>query len=150
MLHVFFSSPSLAEAPVAGAAVLIQELVSNLLPLVFLLGLGMSLLCPFSSGDWIPRLGGRVGGSSGLVWNMGNKEMKSQGTIRAEVSLSLTFTSLGDDMHGIFMGSGRIINEGAWGEGSPGLCNTARTLWPSGNLFRGHSHLMGSTADPLQ
>lgn len=37
--------------------------------------------------------------------------MKSQGAIRAEVSLSLTFTSVGDDIQEIYMGSGMIINE---------------------------------------
>lgn len=37
--------------------------------------------------------------------------MKSQGTIRPEVSLSLTFTSRGDDIQEIDMGSGMIINE---------------------------------------
>lgn len=47
----------------------------------------------------------------GVVWNMGNKAMKRQGTIRAEVSLSLTFTSRGDDIQEIYMGSGMIINE---------------------------------------
>lgn len=51
------------------------------------------------------------GGYYGLVWNMGNKEMKSQGTIRPEVSLSLTFMSIGDDIREIYMGSGMIINE---------------------------------------
>lgn len=45
------------------------------------------------------------------MWNMGNKAMKRQGTIRAEVSLSLTFTSRGDDIQEIYMGSGMIINE---------------------------------------
>lgn len=37
--------------------------------------------------------------------------MKSQGTIRPEVSLSLTFMSIGDDIREIYMGSGMIINE---------------------------------------
>lgn len=37
--------------------------------------------------------------------------MKSQGAIRAEVSLSLPFTSVGDDIQEIYMGSGMIINE---------------------------------------
>lgn len=60
-----FSSPTLAEAPVAGAAALIQELLSNLLHLVFPLGLGLAVDVPVPSersADWIPRLGrsGRV------------------------------------------------------------------------------------------
>lgn len=37
--------------------------------------------------------------------------MKSQGTIRPEVRLSLTFMSIGDDIQEIYMGSGMIINE---------------------------------------
>lgn len=52
-LCIVFPSPSLAEAPVAGAAVLIQGLVSNLLSLILLWRLGLAvdvpaaLLCPF-------------------------------------------------------------------------------------------------------
>lgn len=71
--------------------------------------------------------------------------MKSQGTIRPEVRLSLTFMSIGDDIQEIYMGSGMIINEKekepfkgfAWGEWSPGLCSRAKTPWPCGSLFRG-------------
>lgn len=86
-----------------------------------------------------------MGGHHGLVWNRGNKEMKSRGPIRPEVSLSLTFASIGDDIQEIYMGSGTIINGKekeppeafAWGEGSPGLCSRAETPWPCGSLLRG-------------
>lgn len=59
-----------------------------------------ALLCPFKSGEGFR-------GSSG-IWE--TKEWKSQATIRAGVSLSLTFLSVGDDIQ-VYMGNGRVINE---------------------------------------
>lgn len=154
-----FSSPSLAA--VAGAAALIQELLCSFLHLLFPLGWGLAVavpICPLQIGfqGW-----GGEGGCDGLVWNMGNKEMKSQGTIRPEVSLSLTFTSMGDDIQEIYMGSGRIMNGEeeeppeccAWGAGSPGPA-AEQGLCGHVEVYLGDRdkcwHLLGCTADAVQ
>lgn len=127
----------------------------------FPFGMGLAVavpICPLQIGfqGW-----GGEGGCDGLVWNMGNKEMKSQGTIRPEVSLSLTFTSMGDDIQEIYMGSGRIMNgeeeeppEGcAWGAGSPGPA-AEQGLCGHVEVYLGDRdkcwHLLGCPADAVQ